>query len=121
MLNTETKEKFLMNDKVVIPLLKNSLVGKKFVSRIISEIIKVPYEEVYNNMRYINDDRIFTSKSVDAKTDVMVETKKFFINLEIFYTKGSARERQMDTYNYELYLSEEVVEKIIKEHQDNNK
>ena len=36
----------------------------------------------------------------------MVETTKYFINLEICYTKGSTRERQMDTYNYELYLTE---------------
>ncbi|MBR3661140.1 MAG: hypothetical protein IKN63_04455 [Bacilli bacterium] len=89
MLNTETKENFLMNDKVVRPLLKNSPVGKTFVSKIISEIIKVPYEEVYNNMRYLNDDRIFTSKSVDARTDVMVETKKFFINLESCWRRWS--------------------------------
>ena len=102
----EYKNYGLMNDLVVRPLLKNSPVAHELVSRIISEVINIPYDEIYHNLKYINDDRLFSSKIVDAKTDVMLETKKYFINIEICYTNGNTRNRQMDTYNYELYLSQ---------------
>ena len=78
-----------MNDEVVRPLFKNSPVARELTSRIISEIMNVSYEEIYNSLVYINDDRAFKAKVVDAKTDVMVETSKYFINLEICYTRGT--------------------------------
>ena len=101
-----TKKYSLMNDEVVRALLKNSSVAKKFVSRIVSEIINIPFEDIYNDMKYINDDRLSSAKVIDAETDVMVETPNLFINLEICYTKGPTRNRQLDTYNYELYLNQ---------------
>ena len=64
--------------------------------------MNVSYEEIYNNLKYIDNDRLYSSKVVDARTDIMVETDKYFINLEICYTNGINRDRQMDTYNYEL-------------------
>ena len=98
----EEKDYNLMNDKVVRPLLKNSKIGKKLVSKIVSEVLEVPYEDIYNNIKLINDDIIFSSRVVDARTDVMLESDKYYINIEICYTKGSTRERQMDVYTYEL-------------------
>ena len=44
------EEENLMNDKVVRPLFKNSKVGKKLVSRIISKVLEVDYEDIYNNI-----------------------------------------------------------------------
>ena len=104
----ENKEYHLMNDEVVRPLFKNSRVARELTSRIISEVINVSYDEIYSSLKYINDDRAFTTKVVDTKTDVMVETNKYFINLEICYTRGTTRNRQTDSYNYELYLSQAI-------------
>ena len=102
----EEQEYNLMNDRVVRPLLKNSVVGKKLVSKIVSEILEVPYEDIYDNIKLINDDLIFSSRVIDARTDVMLETDKYYINVEICYTKGSTRERQMDVYTYELFFKQ---------------
>ena len=104
----ENKHYSLMNDEVVRPLLKNSKVARELTSRIISEVMNVPYKEIYDNLVYINDDRAYTTKVVDSKTDIMVETPKYFINIEICYTRGKTRNRQTDTYNYELYLSQAI-------------
>ena len=104
----ENKEYHLMNDEVLKPLFKNSRVARELTSRIISEVINVSYDEIYSSLKYINDDRAFTTKVVDTKTDVMVETNKYFINLEICYTRGTTRNRQTDSYNYELYLSQAI-------------
>ena len=101
----EDKESCLMNDLVIKPLLKNSVVARELTSRIISNVMNVSYEEIYNNLKYIDTDRSYSIKVVDARTDIMVETDKYFINLEICYTNGINRDRQMDTYNYELYIS----------------
>ena len=104
----ENKKYCLMNDEVVRPLFKNSRVARELTSRIISEVMNVSYDEIYNSLVYINDDRSFTTKVVDSKTDVMVETPKYFINLEICYTRGTTRNRQTDSYDYELYLSQAI-------------
>ena len=107
-LKKENKEPQLMNDLVIKPLLKNSVVARELTSRIISKVMNVSYEEIYNNLKYIDSDRSYSSKVVDARTDIMVETNKYFINLEICYTNGINRDRQMDTYNYELYISQAI-------------
>ena len=107
-LKKENKEPQLMNDLVIKPLLKNSVVARELTSRIISNVMNVSYEEIYNNLKYIDNDRSYSSKVVDARTDIMVETNKYFINLEICYTNGINRDRQMDTYNYELYISQAI-------------
>ena len=46
----EYKNYGLMNDLVVRPLLKNSPVAHELVSRIISEVINIPYDEIYHNL-----------------------------------------------------------------------
>ena len=107
-LKKEDKESCLMNDLVIKTLLKNSVVARELTSRIISKVMNVSYEEIYNNLKYIDNDRSYSSKVVDARTDIMVETDKYFINLEICYTNGINRDRQMDTYNYELYISQAI-------------
>ena len=107
-LKKEDKESCLMNDLVIKPLLKNSVVARQLISWISSKVMNVSYEEIYNNLKYIDNDRLYSSKVVDARTDIMVETDKYFINLEICYTNGINRDRQMDTYNYELYISQVI-------------
>ena len=102
------EEENLMNDKVVRPLFKNSKVGKKLVSRIISEVLEVDYEDIYNNIELLNDDMIFSSKARDGRTDVMLETNKYYINIEICYSKGTTRERQMDSYIYSIFFKEAI-------------
>ena len=41
----------LMNDKVAKKIFKNSKVSKELTARIVSEILNINYEDIYNNIR----------------------------------------------------------------------
>ena len=103
----ENEKKYkLMNDKVVRPLFKNSPVGKELTAKIISLVLKVDYYDIYNNMRLITDDMLFSTKSLDSRTDMMLETNKYYVNIEFCYTKGTTRQKQTDSYLYEIFLGQ---------------
>ena len=97
-LKKEFRDYNLMNDEVVRPLFKNSKVARELTSKVISEVTGISYDKLINNIIFINDDRAFSVKNVDNRTDVLAETPSLFVNLEICYTRGSTREKQTDSY-----------------------
>ena len=104
----ENKEYKLMNDVVVRSLFKNSKVSRELTARIVSLVLKIDYNEVYNNIIFINEDMIFSTKSIDGRTDLMLETNKYYVNIEFNYTKGSTRQKQMNSYVFEIFFKEAI-------------
>ena len=104
----ENKEYKLMNDEVVRSLFKNSKVSRELTARIVSLVLKIDYNEVYNNIIFINEDMIFSTKSIDGRTDLMLETNKYYVNIEFNYTKGSTRQKQMNSYVFEIFFKEAI-------------
>ena len=47
---TTTLEKYFLNEKISRKLFKNKIIGKKFASRLISNVLHLDYEDVYNNI-----------------------------------------------------------------------
>ncbi|MBQ8891832.1 MAG: hypothetical protein IJ068_03095 [Bacilli bacterium] len=102
----ELKQYKLMNDSVARILLKNSPVALELTARIVAEILKVDYKDVLNNMKLISEDMLFSVHTVDGRSDEVIETDKYYINIEICYTRGSNRQKQMDSYVFELFLGQ---------------
>ena len=108
MTKKEDKVYKLMNDEVARPLLKNSPVARELTAKIVSLVLKLDYNEVYNNLKLISEDMLFTPKTVEGRTDVMIEADKYYVNIEICYTKGPNRQKQTDSYVYELFFKQVV-------------
>ena len=102
----EKKEYKLMNDEVVRALFKNSSVAHELSARIVSLVLKLDYNLVYDNMKLISEDMIFSTKAVDGRTDLMLETNKYYVNIEINYTNGKNRQKQMNSYVFELFFNQ---------------
>ena len=96
----------LMNDKVAKKIFKNSKVSKELTARIVSEILNINYEDIYNNIRLISEEVAFSALTVDSRTDVMLESNSIYVDVEICYTKGSTRDAQTNTYVYQIFLSQ---------------
>ena len=96
----------LMNDKVAKKIFKNSKVSKELTARIVSEILNIDYEDIYNNIRLISEEVAFSALTVDSRTDVMLESNSIYVDVEICYTKGSTRDAQTNTYVYQIFLSQ---------------
>ena len=96
----------LMNDKVAKKIFKNSKVSKELTARLVSEILKIDYEDIYNNIRLISEEVAFSALTVDSKTDVMLESDSIYVDVEICYTNGTTRDGQTNTYVYQIFLSQ---------------
>ena len=102
----EEKELKLMNDLVARPLFKNSPVAKELTARVVGCILKVDYKIIMKNMKLISEDMLFSAKTHDGRTDLMLETDKYYVNIEICYTRGSNRQKQMNSYVFEIFLNQ---------------
>ena len=96
----------LMNDKVAKKIFKNSKVSKELTARLVSEILKIDYEDIYNNIHLISEEVAFSALTVDSKTDVMLESDSIYVDVEICYTDGTTRDAQTNTYVYQIFLSQ---------------
>ena len=99
-LKKENKTYKLLNDEVARPLFKTSKVAHELSARVLSEVLKIDYNLIYDNMKIVSEDMLFSSKTVDGRTDMMLETDKLYVNMEFCYTKGSTRQKQTDSYVY---------------------
>ena len=104
----ENKDYKLMNDEVVRPLFKNSSVAKELTAKVVSLVLKLDYNEVYNNIEFISEDMLFSAKTIDGRTDLMLETNKYYVNIEFNYTNGSTRDKQMESYIFEIFFKQAI-------------
>ena len=104
----EDKDYKLMNDEVVRPLFKNSSVARELTARVVSLVLKLDYNEVYNNMEFISEDMLFSTKTVDGRTDLMLETNKYYVNIEFNYTSGPTRDKQMNAYIFQIFFKQAI-------------
>lgn len=96
----------LMNDEVARKIFKKSSVSKELTSMIVSEIIGVDYNEIYNNIELISEELAFSSLTVDSRADVMLKDDTMYVDIEICYSKGNTRQVQTDSYVYQIYLGQ---------------
>ncbi len=96
----------LLNDEVARPLFKKSPVAKELTARVVGEVLKVDYKDIINNMRLISEDMLFSTKTLDSRTDMMLEMDRYYVNIEFCYTRGNTRQKQMDSYVYEIFLGQ---------------
>ena len=102
----ENKSYHLLSDQVARILFKKSKVSKELTAHIVSEILKIDYLDVLNNLKISSEEPSYNIKQMDSRTDVMLYDKDYYVTIEICYTKGSIRQRQTDTYVYQLYLGQ---------------
>ena len=95
-----------MSDQVARILFKNSPVALELTSRIVSEVLHIDYNHVINNIKLSSDDVAFNVLNVDSRMDIKLASDTFYVDIEICYTKGTTRQRQTDSYVYQLYLGQ---------------
>ena len=96
----------LMNDRVAKKIFKNSSVAKELTARVVSEVLHEDFNTIYNNLKLTSEEISFSALTVDNKADIMLEDNTMLVDIEICWTKGTNRQRQTDTYIYQLYISQ---------------
>ena len=103
---TSVKEKYFLNEKIAKKLFKNEKLGKCLSARLISDILDADYNEVYNSITLSTDEIAFSALTVNSTSDAIYYNDKIYFDIEINGYSGISKERQLESYVYQLYLGQ---------------
>ena len=100
------KPKVFLNDKIARKIMKDDVYGKKITARIISDLLELDYDEVLNSLQKVSEDIAISALTVDNRVDALYSNDKMIIDLEINYKKYPSKPKVLETYIYQLTLSQ---------------
>ena len=95
-----------LNEKVAKKLFKNEKYGKVLSAKVISDIMDVDYEIIYNNIKLSTEEISFSSKTLSSTADAIYTDDIRYFNIEINFYNSRRKERQLSSYTYQLYLGQ---------------
>ncbi|MBQ8892167.1 MAG: hypothetical protein IJ068_04870 [Bacilli bacterium] len=105
MITTKTKkEKYFLNEKISKKLFKSENVGKKLASQVISSVLNLDYNDVYNNISLSSEDISFSAKTLSSVADTIYSSDDIIIDLEINGYNSIRKKRQLESYIFQLHL-----------------
>ena len=94
----------LINEKVLNHIINHKTLGKKFVSRIISEVLNLDYNIVLSNLRVKDKNIKISDFSADYLLNNVLEKNSLIIDIRISYTSNDflsfLYELDMSIFNY---------------------
>ena len=104
----KTKEKCFLNEIISKKLFKNKSIGKELSSIIISDVLGIDYETIYNNIEISSEEIAFSALTVNSTADVVLndDEDKMIINIELNGYKGPIKENQVLSYVCQLFLGQ---------------
>ena len=96
----------MMEETVAKKVFKSKRIGRELTARIVSELLKANYDEVYQNIVPTFEEIGFSSSVINSTTDVTMETNMIYVNIEINRFNGPNKHVQMESYVYQLYLGQ---------------
>lgn len=103
----EIKEKkYFLNERISKKLFKNERIGKKFAARVISNILHLDYDDVYNNITLTTDDISFSAKTLSSVADTIYQNDEIIIDIEINSYNSNRKRRQLESYIFQLHLGQ---------------
>ena len=97
-----TKKKVIFNDTVLKLLLKTNI-GTKYSALIISFLTKENLHNLENNL-VLSSEEIARNNTLNSTADVIYKYFDTFFDIEINNFYGKAKQVQMDSYKFQLYL-----------------
>ncbi|MBQ8892673.1 MAG: Rpn family recombination-promoting nuclease/putative transposase [Bacilli bacterium] len=104
--------KYFLKENISRKLFKNEIIGKKLASRVISEVIGLDYNDVYNNIKLSSEDISFSAKTLSSNADVIYASDSIIIDIEVNSYNSPRKKRQLESYIFQLHLGQ------LKNHKD---
>ena len=99
-------KKVFLNEKVAKKLFKNEKYGKILSAKVISDILDTDYETVFNSIKLSTEEIAFSSKTLNSTADAIYHDDVHYFNIEINFYRNDSKQRQIDSYTYQLYLGQ---------------
>ena len=87
-----------LNEKVAKKLFKSKLYGKILSAKVISDVIEIDYDDIYNNIKLSTDEIAFSSKTLNSTADAIYYDDIHYFNIEINFHRSPNKKRQIDSY-----------------------
>ena len=97
MIFTSTKP-VLLNEKIIKKIFKNERLGKQLSARLISEVMEMDYDIVYNNIEKSSEEIAFSSLTINQVADAIYYTDKMYFNIEFNFYKNDSKPKQLESY-----------------------
>ncbi len=101
-----TSKKALLNDIIAKKIFKNEKYGKALTARIVSDLLNLDYQVVFDNLKPVTDEIAFSALTVSNSSDIVYSTDKFYINIEINYRRYKSKPKVLLTYIFQLSLGQ---------------
>ena len=105
MIFTSTKP-VLLNEKIIKKIFKNEKLGKQLSARLISEVMDMDFDEVYNNIEKSSEEIAFSALTVNRAADSIYYSDKIYFNIEFNLYNNDSKPKQLESYVYQLYLGQ---------------
>ena len=105
---TKVKEKYFLKEVVSKRLLKNKSIGKRLSAILISNVLGLDVETVYNNIVISTEEISFSSKTINSTADLILnnEENKMIIDIEINGYDDEHKKNQILSYVCQLFLGQ---------------
>ena len=95
-----------LNEKVAKKLFKNELYGKILSAKVISDILNIDYDTIYNNIKLSSEEIAFSAKTLNSTADAIYYDDVHYFNIEVNFNNYKNKPRQLSSYTYQLYLGQ---------------
>ena len=102
----KSNEKLFLNEVISKKLFKNKSIGKRLSAIVISDVLGIDFDTIYNNIEISSEEIAFSALTVDSTADVILndDNDKMLINIEINNYDGIHKRNQILSYICQLYL-----------------
>ena len=107
-METLVKEKYFLKEIVSKKLFKNESIGKRLSAIIVSDVLGLDFNDVYNNIVISSEEIAFSSKTINSTADLIFNNNddKIIINIEINGYDGKHKRNQILSYVCQLFLGQ---------------
>ena len=107
-MKTAVQEKYFLREVISKKLFKNESIGKELSAIIISDVLGIDYDTIYNNIVISTDDIAFSALTVNNVADVILndDNDKMIIDIEINGYDGILKRNQTLSYVCQLFLGQ---------------
>lgn len=107
-MHTSIQEKYFLREVISKKLFKNKSIGKKLSAIVISDVLGIDYETIYNNIEISTEEISFSALTVNSVADVILNDykDKMIIDIEINGYDGIIKRNQTLSYVCQLFLGQ---------------
>lgn len=107
-IKTIVQEKYFLREIISKKLFKNKSIGKKLSAIVISDVLGIDYETIYNNIEILTEEISFSALTVNSVADVILDDNndKMIIDIEINGYDGVIKRNQTLSYVCQLFLGQ---------------